>query len=54
MTFLDDRTNLQPITVALVNNMPDSAFEDTENQFRAAAFGGASLSLQYRIPALKA
>jgi len=27
----------RPITVALVNNMPDSAFVDTENQFRGAA-----------------
>jgi homoserine O-succinyltransferase/O-acetyltransferase len=27
----------RPITVALVNNMPDSAFVDTENQFRRAA-----------------
>ena len=24
----------RPITVALVNNMPDSAFADTEDQFR--------------------
>ncbi|HTX10972.1 MAG TPA: homoserine O-succinyltransferase [Solirubrobacteraceae bacterium] len=29
--------NPRPITVALVNNMPDSAFLDTENQFRGAA-----------------
>jgi homoserine O-succinyltransferase len=27
----------RPLTVALVNNMPDSAFVDTENQFRRAA-----------------
>jgi homoserine O-succinyltransferase/O-acetyltransferase len=27
----------RPVTVALVNNMPDSAFVDTENQFRTAA-----------------
>jgi homoserine O-succinyltransferase len=27
----------RPITVGLVNNMPDSAFVDTENQFRRAA-----------------
>jgi homoserine O-succinyltransferase len=30
----------RPITVALVNNMPDSAFLDTEDQFRRAASAG--------------
>ncbi len=30
----------QPITVALVNNMPDSAFLDTEDQFRRASAAG--------------
>ncbi len=39
MTAFDDRTDLRPITVALVNNMPDSAFLDTENQFRGTALG---------------
>jgi homoserine O-succinyltransferase/O-acetyltransferase len=37
-----------PLTVALVNNMPDSAFVGTEEQFRqvvAAAPGGASVEL---------
>ena len=33
------RPTPRPITVALVNNMPDSAFVDTENQFRRAAEG---------------
>ncbi|MFZ0977081.1 MAG: homoserine O-succinyltransferase [Solirubrobacteraceae bacterium] len=53
MTFLDDRTNLQPITVALVNNMPDSAFEDTENQFRAAAFGGNGTPIEFELYTIK-
>jgi homoserine O-succinyltransferase len=39
----------RPITVALVNNMPDAAFVDTEHQFRRAAEadpGGGPLELQ--------
>lgn len=39
----------QPITVGLVNNMPDSAFVDTEDQFRrasAAGPGGGFVDLQ--------
>jgi homoserine O-succinyltransferase len=39
----------RPITVALVNNMPDAAFVDTEHQFRravAADPGGGALDLQ--------
>ena len=42
------RGELEPITVALVNNMPDSAFVDTENQFRlaAAAPDGARVELE--------
>lgn len=38
----------RPITVALVNNMPDSAFVDTENQFRRAAEvpGGAEVNFE--------
>jgi homoserine O-succinyltransferase/O-acetyltransferase len=31
----------RPIVVALVNNMPDSAFVDTEDQFRRATVAGA-------------
>jgi hypothetical protein len=34
MTVLDVFKDFPAITVALVNNMPDSAFLDTENQFR--------------------
>jgi homoserine O-succinyltransferase/O-acetyltransferase len=39
----------RPITVALVNNMPDSAFVDTEDQFRRtteAGPGGAPVELE--------
>lgn len=38
-SFLDRVSDPCPITLALVNNMPDSAFVDTENQFREAAMG---------------
>ncbi len=37
------------ITVALVNNMPDSAFVDTENQFRRAAEGTDSGSVNFEL-----
>jgi homoserine O-succinyltransferase len=41
MTALDDRTvDQQPMTVGLVNNMPDSAFADTEQQFRDLVVAG--------------
>jgi homoserine O-succinyltransferase/O-acetyltransferase len=44
MTFFADRTGSgsehQPTRVALVNNMPDSAFLDTEDQFRRASTAG--------------
>jgi homoserine O-succinyltransferase/O-acetyltransferase len=47
MTVLDVFTNSSEITVALVNNMPDSAFLDTENQFRGAALAaGAGIDFQ--------
>jgi homoserine O-succinyltransferase/O-acetyltransferase len=39
----------RPITVALVNNMPDSAFVDTENQFRRAAEGTDSDSVNFEL-----
>ncbi len=39
MALLEHRSDLHPITVALVNNMPDAAFLDTENQFRGLAVG---------------
>jgi homoserine O-succinyltransferase len=39
-----------PITVALVNNMPDSAFLDTEQQFRhAVAPGGGNASIDLQL-----
>jgi homoserine O-succinyltransferase len=40
--------DLPPVTVALVNNMPDSAFIDTEHQFRDAMVGppGARVALE--------
>jgi homoserine O-succinyltransferase len=40
-------TDVRPVTVALVNNMPDAAFVDTEGQFQRAMAGdsGGSLDL---------
>jgi homoserine O-succinyltransferase/O-acetyltransferase len=49
MTALDDRTDLRPITVALVNNMPDSAFLDTENQFRGKALGSDAAPVKVEL-----
>jgi homoserine O-succinyltransferase len=37
------------ITVALVNNMPDSAFVDTENQFRRAAEGPGGVEVNFEL-----
>jgi homoserine O-succinyltransferase/O-acetyltransferase len=53
MTFLDPRPELRPITVALVNNMPDSAFLDTENQFRGAALGANSARIEFELYTIK-
>ena len=39
----------RPITVALVNNMPDSAFVDTENQFRRSAEGPGSGEVNFEL-----
>lgn len=41
-------TELEPVTVALVNNMPDAAFLDTERQFRAVTSvpGAGRISLE--------
>lgn len=39
----------RPITVALVNNMPDSAFVDTENQFRRAAEGANGAEVNFEL-----
>lgn len=49
-------TGGRPISVALVNNMPDAAFVDTEEQFRGAMLGaadGSPLDLRlYTMPGL--
>ena len=42
-----------PITVALVNNMPDSAFLDTENQFRGAALGTNGAGIEFELYTIK-
>src|SRR6476646_7898157 len=49
MTSLDDCTDPQPITVALVNNMPDSAFVDTENQFRTAVLAAEAERIEFEL-----
>lgn len=41
MRAFDTCTDLAPPSVALVNNMPDSAFTDTEDQFRRAVTAGS-------------
>jgi homoserine O-succinyltransferase/O-acetyltransferase len=53
MTILDVRTKSRPITVALVNNMPDSAFLDTENQFRGAALGSDRAGIEFELYTIK-
>jgi homoserine O-succinyltransferase len=53
MTFLGDGADPHPITVALVNNMPDSAFLDTENQFRGAAVGGSVAGIEFELYTIK-
>ncbi|MFZ0089264.1 MAG: homoserine O-succinyltransferase [Solirubrobacteraceae bacterium] len=45
--------HLQPTTVALVNNMPDSAFVDTENQFRTAAFAADTANIEFELYTIK-
>jgi len=52
MPFTDIRSKPRPIKVALVNNMPDSAFLDTENQFRTAALGGDA-GLEFELYTIK-
>ena len=47
------RTDPHSITVALVNNMPDSAFVDTENQFRAAAMGSNGAGIEFELYTIK-
>ena len=53
MTVLDVFTNSSAITVALVNNMPDSAFLDTENQFRGAALGRRGAGIEFELYTIK-
>jgi homoserine O-succinyltransferase/O-acetyltransferase len=53
MAFFHHRNDLQPITVALVNNMPDSAFLDTENQFRGVAVGGHVSGIKFELYTIK-
>jgi homoserine O-succinyltransferase len=53
MTFLDESTGLHPITVALVNNMPGSAFVDTETQFRAAATDPNGSGVEFELYTIK-
>jgi homoserine O-succinyltransferase/O-acetyltransferase len=43
----------RPITVALVNNMPDSAFVDTENQFRTAAYSADTGPVEFELYTIK-
>jgi len=47
------RTDRHQITVALVNNMPDSAFVDTENQFRGAAEGADGVGVEFELYTIK-
>ncbi|MGH2884099.1 MAG: homoserine O-acetyltransferase/O-succinyltransferase family protein [Solirubrobacteraceae bacterium] len=47
------RADRHPTTVALVNNMPDSAFVDTENQFRGAALGVDGAEIEFELYTIK-
>jgi homoserine O-succinyltransferase len=53
MTAFDVYTEPRPTTVALVNNMPDSAFVDTENQFRGAALAAGGAGIQFELYTIK-
>jgi homoserine O-succinyltransferase len=53
MTILDVRAEPQPITVALVNNMPDPAFVDTENQFRGATLAAHAVGIEFELYTIK-
>ena len=46
-------TEPRPITVALVNNMPDSAFLDTENQFRGVALRTEGTAIEFELYTIK-
>ena len=43
----------RPVTVALVNNMPDSAFVDTENQFRTLALAADTGNVEFELYTIK-
>ena len=51
--FVDDPRDLRPLTVALVNNMPDSAFLDTESQFREVALGRLGTGIDFELYTIK-
>jgi homoserine O-succinyltransferase len=53
MMFIDGANGPRPITVALVNNMPDSAFLDTENQFRGTALGANESGIEFELYTIK-
>ena len=53
MALLDIRPEPRPLTVGLVNNMPDSAFLDTENQFRGAALGSNGAGIEFELYTIK-
>jgi len=49
MTQRDSDTEAPPTTIALVNNMPDAAFVDTENQFRRATRCAPGLTTELEL-----
>jgi homoserine O-succinyltransferase len=53
MTLRDVWAEPRPIKVGLVNNMPDSAFLDTENQFRGAAGGAGGSGVEFELYTIK-
>ncbi len=53
MPFLNDHDDSHPLTIALVNNMPDSAFLDTENQFRGVALGANGPGIKFELYTIK-
>ncbi|MBV9605694.1 MAG: homoserine O-succinyltransferase [Solirubrobacterales bacterium] len=53
MALLDRPSELHPITVGLVNNMPDAAFLETENQFRGAAIGSHGDGIRFELYTIK-
>ena len=51
--FLKRASKPVEIRVALVNNMPDAAFLDTESQFRSAVLGGSSAGVGLELYTIK-